>query len=155
MMPPLFSVAVIPEGPADGLLDPGDVLLEVDGRSCLSFLQLESALDDHTGKDIEVKIQRGGEDIIMAIPVQDLHSLIPSEYLAVSQSIAHPVSYQVAKKYHLPLKGVFVAYGGYMYRTCNLPAFCIITRIGADETTTLDEYQKALEGKEDNLLRAD
>jgi S1-C subfamily serine protease len=56
-----LRMAVLPEGPADKLLEPGDVVLEVAGQPCPGFLELEACLDGSVGAHISVKIQRGGQ----------------------------------------------------------------------------------------------
>jgi hypothetical protein len=84
---------------------------------------------------------------MVSLEVQDLHSIIPSEYLSVSGGVAHPLSYQMARAYHLPVRGhgVYVAYGGYMFSRCHLRWPCIITKIGSRSTPDLDTLQAVLE----------
>lgn len=45
--------------------------------------------------------------------VQDLHSIIPSEFISISSAIIHPLSYQHAKNYNLPVGLVYIASTGY------------------------------------------
>ncbi|RHY23592.1 hypothetical protein DYB32_009120, partial [Aphanomyces invadans] len=51
---------VLPEDPADGILDVGDILLKINGQYCTTFLALESILDDSIGQSLLVTFQRGG-----------------------------------------------------------------------------------------------
>jgi pro-apoptotic serine protease NMA111 len=43
---------VIPKGPAHQLLEPGDVLIAVDGDIVLDFVSLEEQLDSHVGQTL-------------------------------------------------------------------------------------------------------
>lgn len=40
---------------------------------------------------------------------RDLHEITPSEYLDVSSGVLHPLSYQQARNYNLPVEGVYLA----------------------------------------------
>lgn len=53
--------SVIPDGPSDGLLEPGDVLVRIQGQVIVHFLPMEALLDDHVGQRVTVEIERGGE----------------------------------------------------------------------------------------------
>lgn len=53
--------AVIPKGPADGHLEAGDVLIEVNGLCCTTFLPLAECFDSHVNKPVKLRLQRGGE----------------------------------------------------------------------------------------------
>jgi S1-C subfamily serine protease len=59
----LVCEIVLPEGPADGKLQEGDVLIKVNGRLLTSFIQLEEIMDASVGKPIDLLVQRGGEEI--------------------------------------------------------------------------------------------
>lgn len=48
----------------------------------------------------------------MTFKVQDLHSIIPTEFFTMSSAIIHPLSYHHAKNYHLPTGGVYAASTG-------------------------------------------
>jgi S1-C subfamily serine protease len=52
---------VLPKGPADGLLEPGDVMLEVNQQLLSTFLPVEETLDESVGQEVAIRVQRGGE----------------------------------------------------------------------------------------------
>ena len=56
-----FCGTVLPKGPADGHLEPGDILIEVAGSLVTTFLPLEECLDDHVQQQVTLRMQRGGE----------------------------------------------------------------------------------------------
>lgn len=61
--------SVIPGGPADGLLEPGDVLVRILGEVIVHFLPMEALLDDHVGQHVSVEIERGGQLLVQHIQV--------------------------------------------------------------------------------------
>src|SRR5690606_27304076 len=106
---------VLPEGPADGRLRPGDVLLTVDGHHVADFVALEAILDDAVGRTVTLGLERLGRPVELAISVQDLHAVTPETYLEVGRAILHPLSYQQARNHMLPVRGVYVATPGYLF----------------------------------------
>lgn len=52
---------MIPQGPGDGRLEPGDVVVEVNGECCTTFLPLAQCFDTHVGQLVSLRVQRGGE----------------------------------------------------------------------------------------------
>ncbi len=52
--------SVVPGGPADGRLEPGDVLVRLGGAVVAGFLPMEAALDDAVGRRVAVCVERGG-----------------------------------------------------------------------------------------------
>lgn len=134
----MLTVAdVVPGGPGDGLLQPGDVLVRVEGRLGTRFLPLESALDDRVGGEVVLEIERGGEPLSVTLAVGDLHAVTPKQYLEVGGAALNPLSYQQARNYGLPVKGVYVAAAGYMLRLAGIPSRSIITEVGGTPTPTL------------------
>src|SRR5262249_27320898 len=52
---------VLPGGPADTRLQPGDVLLAIGGHELSTFVPMEDLLDDSVGKTLTVDFLRGGK----------------------------------------------------------------------------------------------
>ena len=69
--------SVIPGGPADGLLEPGDVLVRIQGQVVVHFLPMEALLDDHVGKHVSVEIERGGKLLVRNVQVSLVSLLAP------------------------------------------------------------------------------
>ncbi|KAG7549747.1 PDZ superfamily [Arabidopsis thaliana x Arabidopsis arenosa] len=78
--------SVVPSGPADKHLEPGDVLVRVNGTVLTQLLNLENLLDDGVGQILELEIERGGQPLSVSVSpqVQDLHSITPDHFLEVS-----------------------------------------------------------------------
>ncbi|KAK1279931.1 Protease Do-like 7 [Acorus gramineus] len=52
--------SVVPGGPAHKKMEPGDVLVRVNGEVLTQFLKLEMILDDSVGRKVELHMERGG-----------------------------------------------------------------------------------------------
>eukprot|EP00053_Salpingoeca_punica_P023971 m.11928 g.11928 ORF g.11928 m.11928 type:complete len:1026 (-) comp5999_c0_seq2:148-3225(-) len=134
----------VPEGPAHNLLEPGDILLTVNGESILDFVSLESILDDSVGKEVSVGVARGARNLQLKIKVQDLHSTEPSQFLEVGDCVFNDLSYHVAKGHNVPVGGVFVAQSGYMLKHAGVPRGSIVTRVAGVPTPNLVEFARVL-----------
>ncbi|KAI7878048.1 hypothetical protein K492DRAFT_180165 [Lichtheimia hyalospora FSU 10163] len=127
--------------PSHAVLEPGDILLEIDGMEIMDFVQLETLLDDYVGRPIELTVLRQGERITgLHMQVQDLHESMPHRFLELGGGIAHDVSYQVARSYGIPLnKGVYVSAAGYIFGTAYCLRRSIITSLNNQVVNNLDD----------------
>ena len=78
---------VIPNGPAHNLLEPGDILVKVNGDLATTFLALELLMDENIGKELNFDIERGGTPMSMSLKVQDLDSITPGILLEIGGGI--------------------------------------------------------------------
>ncbi|MCO4743237.1 MAG: trypsin-like peptidase domain-containing protein [Proteobacteria bacterium] len=140
---------VLPNGPADGVLQSGDVVVAVDGEPLGSFVPLEARLDERVGEKVELQIERGGETQRISLDVQDLHAVTPSNFLEVGRGVLHDLSYHQARTHAHPLDGVYVAVPGYMWSRGGVGGSVVITAIDGVSTTNLDALQAELETKAD------
>ncbi|KAH7140862.1 trypsin-like cysteine/serine peptidase domain-containing protein [Dactylonectria macrodidyma] len=105
----LVVQTVLPEGPADEKLKVGDILIEINAELATDFLPLETMLDANIGQTLQLLVQRGGKDIQVDILVRDIQDITPSCFLAASGISFHNLSYQVAQRYAIACKGVYVS----------------------------------------------
>ncbi|KAJ4974397.1 hypothetical protein NE237_007571 [Protea cynaroides] len=131
--------SVVPGGPAHKHLEPGDVLVRVNGEVITQFLKLETLLDDSVDKSINLEIERGGASLTVELVVQDLHSITPNHFLEVSGAVIHPLSYQQARNFRFNCGLVYVAEPGYMLYRAGIPRHAIIKKLAGEEISTLDE----------------
>lgn len=142
---------VIPKGPADGILEAGDILLKVKGEPIVSFVALETVLDNISSTEtkeeaevVELEIQRGSTTSNVTVSIQDLHSITPCELIEVGGGILNTLSYQLAVSYMIPVAGVYVSAGGYMLGFGGVGRGSIITSLNNIPIATLDEFVEVM-----------
>ena len=142
--------SVLPGGPADEKLQPGDIFVMLNGRFVQDFTVLEAMLDDHVGHTVQVVVERGGISYEHTLQVADLHAVTPNRYLECWGGVLHPLSYQVARLANCPLSGpplggCYIADTGYVLSTASgLPRACILTKIAGAPIRTVDDAALAL-----------
>ena len=138
---------VVPSGPADGKMQPGDIVLRVGGQLCSSFVLLEEQLDASVGAALAVDVCRGGVVRQVELTVDDLHALTPARFAEVGGGVVNELSYQQARNHGIPPRGVYVAHPGYMLRQAKLARGCIIDAVGGVPTPDLDSFIRVMAGK--------
>ncbi|XP_010485681.1 PREDICTED: protease Do-like 7 isoform X3 [Camelina sativa] len=136
--------SVVPSGPADKHLEPGDVLVRVNGIVLTQFLSLENLLDDGVGQILELEIERGGQPLSVSVTVQDLHSITPDHFLEVSGAVIHPLSYQQARNFRFPCGLAYVADPGYMLFRAGVPRHAIIKKVANEDISGLGDLVSVL-----------
>ncbi|GBB86615.1 hypothetical protein RclHR1_00130056 [Rhizophagus clarus] len=110
---------VLPKGPADGFLVPGDIVIRANKDFITNFTHLFSIIDDSVGDNIELTICRGKTQMNVNLKIQDLHSITPNRFVEISGEIVNELSYQLAHSYSQPVGGPYVATNGYMLLSIN------------------------------------
>ena len=140
---------VQPGSAADGVLVPGDILTGIQGRPVPEFFALEDLLDGNVGKGLQVEVQRGGQTLTRELSVQDLHAITADEYLEFGEAVVHTLSYQQARHFNLPIKGVYVANPGYVFASAGIPRAALISAFNGQSVEKLADFEKALAGLAD------
>ncbi len=135
---------IVPGGPADGLLEPGDVVVRIDGEPVATFLPIEDRLDQRVGETVLLDVERGGQAVEVNIGVGDLHAISPASYLEVGGGVLAPLSYHAARNRGVPVEGVSVSAPGYMFYHAGVPKGAVITHIDAEPVSTLDDVERVL-----------
>ena len=135
---------VQPGSGADGILSPGDILVAIDGKPVPEFFALEDVLDNHAGQEVKVEVQRGDQSLRHALEVQSLSAITADEYLEFGEAVVHTLSYQQARHYNLPIKGVYVANPGYVFGSAGIPHGALISSFNGRKTVTLADFEAAL-----------
>ncbi|MDX1481150.1 MAG: trypsin-like peptidase domain-containing protein [Woeseiaceae bacterium] len=153
----MLTVAqVIPDSPAAGKLEPGDVLLRVNGELVTEFVPLAAILDDNVGRPVDIELERGGRRLETTIEVTDLHAITPDEFLEFGDAVVNDLSYQQARHYNRGVKGVYVANPGYLLSKAAIPRGAVITEFSGKPIAGIDDLEAALDGLADGeraLLR--
>ncbi|HSN17569.1 MAG TPA: trypsin-like peptidase domain-containing protein [Gammaproteobacteria bacterium] len=136
---------VLPNGPADVWLQPGDILLTVDGKTISTFVPLDEIMDSSVGKRVSFGLLRGGKPMTASIKVQDLYALSPKSYLEFGGATLNDLSLQVARGFNAPVTGVYVANPGYVFGTAGIAHAAVITDFDDRPVSDLDDFQKILQ----------
>ena len=73
-------VEVVPRGPSDGALQPGDVIISVDGRPTQLVADVTAAAAGRAGSTVTLAVKRGGSALTVAVP---LGPVLPSGRLGL------------------------------------------------------------------------
>ncbi|MEO1202453.1 MAG: trypsin-like peptidase domain-containing protein, partial [Pseudomonadota bacterium] len=137
---------VIPGSPAEGKLEPGDILISINDELVTKFVPLAAVLDDHVGQSVDILLERGGTQVTATVEVTDLHEITPSSYIEVGDAIVNNLSYQQARHYNLQVGGVYVANPGYLMSKSGVPRGAVIVEFGGEPVANLDDFERALDG---------
>jgi S1-C subfamily serine protease len=142
----LVLTEVQPGSPTEGVLQPGDVLVRLNGKLVAEFDPVNELLDDSVGRQIELEAERGGVPVTVQLTVQDLHAITPAEYLEFGEAVVHELSYQQARHFNTPVKGVYIANPGYVFGSAAIPRGAVIQSVDGKPMTTLADFEGALDG---------
>jgi S1-C subfamily serine protease len=141
----MLTVAqVVPGSPADGKLEPGDILVRVNGELITEFVPLAAVLDSEVGSTIVVDVERGGRSISEEIVVADLHAVSPDEFLEVGDAILHDLSYQQARHYNRDISGIYVANPGYILSRAAIPRGAVISEVAGEPVNNIEDLKVQL-----------
>jgi S1-C subfamily serine protease len=134
---------VQPGSGADGVLEPGDVLVRVNGRLVTTFSPLEAVLDDKVGGAIELAFERGGKPFTVRQTVGDLYAVTPDAFVEIGDAVVHTLSWQMARHFHVPVRGAFLASAGYTFDAAGVPRGAVITALNATRIDGVADFQAA------------
>jgi S1-C subfamily serine protease len=140
----LVVTEVLPGSPSESVLQPGDILVRVNGRYITQFEPLEEVLDGAVGGNVELELLRGGKAVSAKLPVGDLHAITPSSYAEFGDAVLHTLSYQQARFYNRPAHGVYVANPGYVFSAAGIPRGAVIMSLNGTPTPQLQDLVKGI-----------
>jgi len=140
---------VIPGSTASETLEPGDILLTINGELVTQFVPLAATLDSHVGEVIDIEVERGGRHVGTSIQVDDLHRITPDEYIEFGDGIVNRLSYQQARHYNRAAEGIYVANPGYLLSRAAIPRGAVITEMDGEPVRDLDDFESVLDGLAD------
>ena len=135
---------VQPGSGSDGPLQPGDILVRVNGRIVTQFEPLAEVLDAMVGKPVELELERGGRVVSAKLPVGDLHAITPDSFLEFGDAVVHTLSYQQARHFNVPVRGAYVANPGYLFSSAGIPRGAVITALNSKKIGTIDDLEAAI-----------
>jgi pro-apoptotic serine protease NMA111 len=140
----LVVTDVQPGSVSDGQLEPGDVLVRVNGKLMTQFEPLEAVLDDSVGRNVDLTLSRGGKLYNASLQVTDLDAITPAAYVELGNALLHTLSYEEARAFHRPIRGVFVAASGYLFDAAGVPRGALITAVNSKPVNTVDDFVAAI-----------
>ncbi|HEV7613730.1 MAG TPA: trypsin-like peptidase domain-containing protein [Steroidobacteraceae bacterium] len=133
-----------PGSGAEGVLAPGDILVAIDGKPIPEFFALEDVLDSHVGLKVNVEVQRGRETLQHTLDVQSLSAITADEYIEFGEAVVHTLSYQQARHFNVPIRGVYVANPGYAFGSAGIPRAALISSFNGKKIDDLKDFEAVL-----------
>jgi len=140
----LVISSVLPGTPSALALQPGDILLRVNGRYVTTFDPLEQTLDSSVGRQVRLDLERGGRPVSVTLPVGDLTAITPSSYVQFGDAVVNTLSYQEARQLNVPPRGVFVANPGFVFGAAGIPRGAVISQVQSTPIDDLADFRRAL-----------
>jgi pro-apoptotic serine protease NMA111 len=140
----LVVTEVLPGSPSENVLQPGDILVRVNGHYVAQFEPLEDVLDASVNGQVEVELERGGKFVSAKLPVGDLHAITPAAYAEFGDAVVHSLSYQQARQFNVPLRGVYVANPGYVFGAAGIPRGAVVLTLNERSTDTLKDFEAGI-----------
>ena len=141
--------SVLPMGAAAAKMMTGDVLVSVNGSLIKDFVSLEQLLDDAVGKSIQVVVERGGEKVTETLTVKDLHAITPDRFIEACGGVFHELSYQMARHYNVPAKGIFIANDGYCFDVAGVKRRGGITAVNGQPLESIEQLWGIIKEQKD------
>lgn len=141
----LVAETILREGPSDGKIKEGDILIAINGQRISTFIQVDDILDSNVGNNVEFTVQRGGTDINVNCTIGDLHAITPSKYVEVCGATFNELSYQMARFYALPIRGVFLSSASGSFNFDNKEKIgWIVDSVNYQDTPNLDAFVEVM-----------
>lgn len=140
----LVVKTVLPGGPADSILEEGDVMLKINDKVITRFNEVTEILDSNVSKSIRITVQRWQEEIEIVVIVDDLHAITPNKYFMIGKTIFQDLSYQQATRYRIPVRdsGVLCSRDGFFGYA---PGGSLIQSVNGKETKNLDQFVEVIQ----------
>lgn len=126
---------------AEQQLEPGDILVRLNGELITGFDALAAVLDDGVGQTVKVSIQRGGQALERELKSEDVYAITPDAYLEFGDAVVHNLSWQQARHINTAISGIYVANPGYVLGAAAVPRGAVITEVGGKPVAKLQDFE--------------
>jgi len=140
----LVVSSVLPGSAASASLQPGDIMVRVNGRFVTQFDPLSDVLDSSVGGEVKIDLERGGKPISASLKVTDLHAITPAAYLEFGDAIVHTLSYQQARHFNIEPRGAYIANPGYAFGASGIPRGAVVKALGPTRIDGIDDMEAAI-----------
>lgn len=150
----LVAELILPEGPADGKVQEGDTLISIQDIPVSASVAVDEILDAHVGDTLKFVLHRGGVEVEEYITIGNIHDITPDRYVEVAGALFNNLSYQIARSFCLPVKGVYAnsLSASFELSTSSLDQFgWIIETVDDQAVANLDEFVAAMKNVPDRL----
>src|SRR6185437_13162979 len=93
------------------------------------------------GNEVELELERGGKLVFAKLPVGDLHAITPSAYAEFGDAVLNTLSYQQARQFNVPPRGVYIANPGYVFGAAGIPRGAVITMMDSKRVDALTDVE--------------
>ncbi len=135
--------------PAEKIIEPGDILVRINGELAIDFDVLATVLDEGVGRTVELTVQRGGQVLERKLTIQDLYAITPDAFVQFGDAVVHELSWQQARHINVPVTGVYVANPGYVFGAAAVPRGAVITEIDGKPIAALADFEGVMRGMKD------
>ena len=139
---------VLPGGPADGTLQPGDMLVRVNGKLVSRVRAARTrSWTTSVGSTVELELERGGKPI-----TAQAHRRRPARHHALClpgvrrRRRAHACRTSRRGISTSPVSGVYVANPGYIFGAAGVPRGAVIASANGKDTPNLAAFEAVVEG---------
>jgi S1-C subfamily serine protease len=141
---------IVPAGPLSDVAQVGDIILALNDQRLSDFVTLDAILDAHVGETVALRLQRDGEVIEANVTVADLHAVSPDVLIEGCDAVFNDLSYQVARHYMIPIRGVNIASSGYCFDRAGVFRGNVITAIDEEPVESVVELWSILQDLDDD-----
>jgi pro-apoptotic serine protease NMA111 len=135
---------VLPGSASAAVLQAGDVLVRLNGHYVTQFEALEEVLDSTVGSTANLEFERGGKALSAKLQVADLNRITPSAFVEFGEAVVNTLSYQQARHFNVPVRGVYVANPGYVFAAAGIPRGAVITTLDSQKIDNIDDFETAI-----------
>jgi hypothetical protein len=148
----LHVETVLQSGPAHGILQHGDLLLQVTDRYITSQWDMEVIMNTQVGTQLTLLVLRSGNVVEAVVTVEDLCAVTPSRFLFFSGAIFHDMSVQRAMEFNVPCRGLYVADANEPFKlaSTNLFRHWIVQKVCDTQISDLETPTSCIETPLDN-----
>ncbi len=126
---------------AHDLIEPGDVLVDVEGTPIRdNYEELEEILDRSIGKSVAIRLWRGGRSFSLSLAVHDLADFEIEEIVTVGAATFHKVPIELVYDNNVPIQGVYCAQAFLMMLREGINPNIIITKLAGEPIETVSEF---------------
>ena len=136
----LVAQKVIPDGPAWGQIQNGDILLECNGAPLRSVLEWVLVQDESVRKYLRLRLHRAGEEVLVKVKVESFQNISPRRLVTVSGAVIHGLTYRQARQFSLPFKGCFLSEAGNVFEHQGVPSGVLLDKIDENPLSSVESF---------------